>query len=222
MAPLFAHLARDPVPATLMKNVAPNVFRWTERMNLAASPTASSPIVRRRYPPDDEIPPTLEPVLRLMFQDWGAELLANAAYLQRLGRQPTRPCRPGTSCQQAASARCTRRWASSTTMARLHDPPGQRAARAVALRQGRVACPRARRRGARAIRGAGAAHGRRAGDGDPAGAADQARELRAGAGVDRRSQPRLGLIRYFSPVARRPYTAISPRLQRFGERTSLV
>ena len=42
MAPLFAHLARDPVPASLMKNKAPNVYRWTERMNLAAIADASA------------------------------------------------------------------------------------------------------------------------------------------------------------------------------------
>ena len=33
MAPLFAHLGRDPVPAGIMKAKAPNLFRWTERMN---------------------------------------------------------------------------------------------------------------------------------------------------------------------------------------------
>ena len=79
MAPLFAHLARDPVPATLMKKVAPNVYRWTERMN---SPGIADPEFFNHpetYPADDSIPATLEPVLRLIFQDWGPELLANVA-----------------------------------------------------------------------------------------------------------------------------------------------
>jgi len=80
MAPLFAHLARDPVPATLMKNVAPNVYRWTERMNLAGIADGEFWDCPESYPADDEIPATLEPVLRLMFQDWGAELLADAAF----------------------------------------------------------------------------------------------------------------------------------------------
>jgi len=80
MAPLFAHLARDPVPATLMKNVAPNVYRWTERMNLASIADGEFPDHPESYPAGDEIPATLEPVLRLMFQDWGSELLANAAF----------------------------------------------------------------------------------------------------------------------------------------------
>jgi glutathione S-transferase len=80
MAPLFAHLARDPVPATLMKNVAPNVYRWTERMNLASIADGEFPDCPESYAADDEIPATLEPVLKLMFQGWGAELLANAAF----------------------------------------------------------------------------------------------------------------------------------------------
>jgi glutathione S-transferase len=79
MAPLFAHLARDPVPATLMKSVAPNVYRWTERMNSPGIADGEFHDHPQTYLPDDAIPPTLEPVLRLVFQDWGAELIANAA-----------------------------------------------------------------------------------------------------------------------------------------------
>ncbi len=33
IAPLYAHLSRDPHPSTLMKQRAHRVFRWTERMN---------------------------------------------------------------------------------------------------------------------------------------------------------------------------------------------
>lgn len=79
MAPMFAHLARDPVPATLMKNRAPNVYRWTERMNLARIGDGEFPDCPEAYPANDAIPATLEPVLRLAFQDWGAQLLADAA-----------------------------------------------------------------------------------------------------------------------------------------------
>jgi glutathione S-transferase len=80
LAPLYAHLARDPVPATLMKNRAPNVYRWTERMNLASIADGEFADCPETYSPDDDIPPTLEPVLALAFQDWGAELLANATF----------------------------------------------------------------------------------------------------------------------------------------------
>ena len=79
MAPLYAHLARDPVPTTLMKNKAPNVYRWTERMNLAAIADGEFPNCPETYLPGDAIPPTLEPVLRLIFQDWAPDILANAA-----------------------------------------------------------------------------------------------------------------------------------------------
>ena len=78
MAPLFAHLARDPVPASVMKNRAPNVYRWTERMNLAAVADPEFPDCPESYLADDAIAPTLEPVLRLVFQDWGPELIAHA------------------------------------------------------------------------------------------------------------------------------------------------
>jgi hypothetical protein len=78
MTPLFVHLARDPVPANLMKNRAPNVYRWTERMNLARIGDGEFPECPETYVPDDDIPLTLEPVLKLAFQDWGPELLANA------------------------------------------------------------------------------------------------------------------------------------------------
>lgn len=83
MAPLFAHLSRDPVPSTLMKNRAPNVFRWTERMNLSNIGDGEFPDYGDDYLPDDAIAVTLEPLLAHIFQDWGAELLASAAYFRR-------------------------------------------------------------------------------------------------------------------------------------------
>jgi glutathione S-transferase len=92
MAPMFAHLARDPVPATLMKNRAPNVYRWTERMNLARIGDGEFPDCPETYPLDDAIPATLEPVLRLVFQDWGPQLLADAAtYSKWIEGNPAMP-----------------------------------------------------------------------------------------------------------------------------------
>jgi glutathione S-transferase len=80
MAPLYAHLARDPVPASLMKIRATNVYRWTERMNAPGIADMEFPGCPEEYPQDDAIPESLEPVLRLVFQDWGAQLLADAAH----------------------------------------------------------------------------------------------------------------------------------------------
>jgi glutathione S-transferase len=81
MAPLYAHLSRDPVPSTLMKNRAPNVYRWTERMNLAAIADGEFPEQPEEWFPEDSIAATLEPVLRLLFQDWGAQLRADADFV---------------------------------------------------------------------------------------------------------------------------------------------
>jgi glutathione S-transferase len=79
MAPLFAHLGRDPYPANLMKDRAPNVYRWTERMNLPGIADPEFPDCPETWLAGDAIAPTLEPVLALLFQDWGAPLTADAA-----------------------------------------------------------------------------------------------------------------------------------------------
>ena len=92
MAPLYAHLARDPYPATLMKMRAPNVFRWTERMNLANIADGEFPDCAETYLADDAMPATLTPVLALLFRDWGNQLLADAAlFNQWIGSSPARP-----------------------------------------------------------------------------------------------------------------------------------
>jgi len=78
MAPLFAHLARDPRPATLMKTRAPNVYRWTERMNLPGFFDGEFADVEPNYPSGDAIPQTLLPLLAFIFSDWGPELHAIA------------------------------------------------------------------------------------------------------------------------------------------------
>ena len=78
MAPLFAHLGRDPVPAQLMALRAPNVMRWVERMNLAVIEDAEFPGCAPAFPADDAIPPTLLPILAMLFRDWTPELQANA------------------------------------------------------------------------------------------------------------------------------------------------
>ena len=78
MAPLYAHLGRDPSPAHLMALRAPNVARWIERMNLAVIPDGEFPDVPAEFDGGDAIPSTLVPLLELIFSDWTPELLANA------------------------------------------------------------------------------------------------------------------------------------------------
>ncbi|WP_101759900.1 glutathione S-transferase family protein [Oceanicoccus sp. KOV_DT_Chl] len=74
MAPLYAHLARDPVPSALMKQRAPNVYRWTERMNQGLMIDAEFFDHPPEFLADDVIPETLEPILKLLFADWGRNL----------------------------------------------------------------------------------------------------------------------------------------------------
>ena len=77
MAPLFAHLGRDPYPSHLMKLRAPNAFRWTERMNAAGIGDGEFWDHPQEFPTGDELPGTLVPLLEHIFRDWGPELAAH-------------------------------------------------------------------------------------------------------------------------------------------------
>ncbi len=74
MAPLYAHLARDPVPSTLMKRLAPSVFRWTERMNATDADMPEFPRYAPALADDDSLPETLLPVLEFIASDYLPEL----------------------------------------------------------------------------------------------------------------------------------------------------
>ena len=111
MAPLFAHLSRDPYPSKLMKLTAPNVYRWTERMNLAQIADGEFPEQDESYPPGDDIPETLVPLLQHIFADWGPEVAAYASTLQCAGsRRIPRP-RRANCCRSRRSDAFIRRLA---------------------------------------------------------------------------------------------------------------
>lgn len=78
MAPLFAHLGRDPVPASMMKTTAPSVFRWTERMNSAQIVDTDYQDSLDGFPADDAVPETLEAILALVFEQWTPGLVADS------------------------------------------------------------------------------------------------------------------------------------------------
>ena len=82
IAPMYAHLGRDPYPTALMKKRAPNVARWVERMQLPNTPDGEYAPYVADWLADDEIPFTLEPVLTLLFKDWGPQLSADIASYQ--------------------------------------------------------------------------------------------------------------------------------------------
>ena len=83
IAPLYAHLARDPVPGFLMRTTAPNVARWTERMNVAEIADSDYADTGAAYPADDAIPESLEALLAAVFAHWGPGLLEDAAQFNR-------------------------------------------------------------------------------------------------------------------------------------------
>lgn len=79
MAPLYAHISRDPYPAQLLRSHAPAVARWIEQMNV---PELAMPEFHGRpveLAQDDSLPDTLLPVLRLFVELYGPELIATAA-----------------------------------------------------------------------------------------------------------------------------------------------
>jgi len=80
MGPLFGHLARDPVPATIMKQRAPRVFRWTEHMNTPEIVSPELADAPAEYLADDEIPVTLLALLRQCLTDVGETITTTASH----------------------------------------------------------------------------------------------------------------------------------------------
>jgi glutathione S-transferase len=73
--PLYAHLYRDPASGRLMRERAPRVVEWVERMNM--------PLPRGGdFAPDDCVAETVEPILRRMFQEQGPVLMRTIARLE--------------------------------------------------------------------------------------------------------------------------------------------
>ncbi len=75
MVMMYAHLARDPHSSHLMKLHAPQVYRWTERMNEAGIVDGEFANLPPEYPENDSLPDTLLPLLRYFFEDNGPEIL---------------------------------------------------------------------------------------------------------------------------------------------------
>ncbi len=75
MAPLYAHLGRDPYPAMLMAQRADRVQRWVERMNTREVDSPEFPGAAD-FLAEDEIPDTLKAFLALIARDYLPELKA--------------------------------------------------------------------------------------------------------------------------------------------------
>src|SRR5690606_29678079 len=73
---LYAHLARDPYPAQLMKRTAFCVWRWVERMNAAGQDAAEYGATPETLFADDHVPDTLKALLRYVAEDYLPEVEA--------------------------------------------------------------------------------------------------------------------------------------------------
>jgi len=99
IAPLFAHLGRDPVPLALMQKHAMRVYRWVERMNRSVADLAEFEHQDETWLSDDVIPETLVSVLRAMAEDFVPETLAAAECINAwLAAQEDLP--KGTECKR--------------------------------------------------------------------------------------------------------------------------
>lgn len=78
LAPLYAHLGRDPKPPAIMQQQAIRVHRWVERMNREAQDAPEFFEAGTDYLPNDEIPDSLLNVMRILAEDLVPETRAAA------------------------------------------------------------------------------------------------------------------------------------------------
>ncbi len=78
IAPLYAHLGRDPYPLRLMQKRAVRVHRWVERMNRADQDAPEYYDATPDFLTADEVPDTLIAVLRILSEDFVPETAAAA------------------------------------------------------------------------------------------------------------------------------------------------
>ncbi|MFN8174520.1 MAG: glutathione S-transferase family protein [Solirubrobacteraceae bacterium] len=81
MAPLFAHLSRDPYPSLLMKRTAPRVWRWVERMNSPVQDAGEYLGYPETLFDGDDIPPTLGSLLSYIGEEFVPEMLAQVDHI---------------------------------------------------------------------------------------------------------------------------------------------
>lgn len=92
IAPLYAHLGRDPAPLQLMQIKAPRLFRWVERMNRPEPDVGEFGIIDTAFLGEDEVPDTMGPLLRHLAEDFIPETRAAASCInQWLNDQPDLP-----------------------------------------------------------------------------------------------------------------------------------
>ena len=97
IAPLFAHLGRDPKPLSLMQATAMHVFRWVERMNRHDADLVAFDRQDETYLEEDEVPGTLVDALSALARDFVPETVAAAEVINAwIANQDE--LAPGTVC----------------------------------------------------------------------------------------------------------------------------
>ena len=81
IAPLYAHLARDPEPSLIMKRDAWPVWRWVERMNSPVTDSGEYGEVPFELFADDAIPETLTALLAYIGREFAAEVAAHVGFI---------------------------------------------------------------------------------------------------------------------------------------------
>lgn len=79
--PLYAHLYRDPASGRAMRELAPQVAAWVERMNRPAAQSGE-------LLPNDAVPETLEPLLARLFHEFGPVLASTIEKLSAFVPEP--------------------------------------------------------------------------------------------------------------------------------------
>jgi len=77
IAAMWAHLFRDPAPASLVKRHAPRVGRWVERMTTTEPYLHEYPSVSAGLIDDNEVPETLLAMMRFVAEEYLPELVAH-------------------------------------------------------------------------------------------------------------------------------------------------
>lgn len=80
IAPLFAHLGRDPYPGMMMRREAPAVFRWVERMNVPEQIAVEYGTLSEALFADDSVPQTLKQLMAYVAAEYLPELEAHVAF----------------------------------------------------------------------------------------------------------------------------------------------
>ncbi len=89
IAPLYAHLGRDPYPAQHMRQQAPKISRWVERMNSPQQVAVEYGTLSEDLFPANAIPNTLQNLMRFIAAEYLPEITAHVAFAnQWLAERP--------------------------------------------------------------------------------------------------------------------------------------